>query len=142
MIQNDTITAIATPLGSGGIGIIRLSGPDAYRIAAVFFKSKNFIPDAKHSHRLHFGIIIDPQDGSDLDEALVSYMKAPRSYTGEDVVEINCHSGIVLLEKILRMSLEAGARIAEAGEFTRRAFLNGRMDLTRAEAVIVVIDAK
>ncbi len=142
MIQNDTITAIATPLGSGGIGIIRLSGPDAYRIAAVFFKSKNFIPDAKHSHRLHFGIIIDPQDGSDLDEALVSYMKAPRSYTGEDVVEINCHSGIVLLEKILRMSLEAGARIAEAGEFTRRAFLNGRMDLTRAEAVIDVIEAK
>ena len=142
MLQNDTITAIATPVGSGGIGIIRLSGSEAYRIVALFFKSKNFIPDAQHSHRLHFGIIIDPQDGSALDEALVSYMQAPRSYTGEDVVEINCHSGIVLLDKILRMSLDAGARLAEAGEFTRRAFLNGRMDLTRAEAVIDVIEAK
>ena len=142
MHQNDTITAIATPVGSGGIGIIRLSGPEACPIVAGFFRSKSFSPDAQSSHRLHFGIIVDPQDGSDLDEALVSYMKAPRSYTGEDVVEINCHSGIVLLEKILRMALEAGARLAEAGEFTRRAFLNGRMDLTRAEAVIDVIEAK
>jgi len=142
MIQNDTIAAIATPIGSAGIGIIRLSGPGARHIVANFFKSNTFSSDASHSHRLHFGIIIDPQDGSDLDEALVAYMKAPRSYTGEDVVEINCHSGIVLIDKILRMALEAGARLAEAGEFTRRAFLNGRMDLTRAEAVIDVIEAK
>jgi tRNA modification GTPase len=142
MQQNDTIAAIATPAGSGGIGIIRLSGPAACRIVSTFFKSKNFNPDALRSHRLYYGIIIDPQDGSDLDEALVSCMQAPRSYTGEDVVEINCHSGIVLLEKILRMTIEAGARLAEAGEFTRRGFLNGRMDLTRAEAVIDVIEAK
>jgi tRNA modification GTPase len=142
MQHNDTIAAIATPVGSGGIGIIRLSGPEAYHIVTKFFKSKNFTPESLRSHRLYFGIIIDPQDGSDLDEALVSYMQAPRSYTGEDVVEINCHSGIVLLEKILRMTLEAGARLADAGEFTRRGFLNGRMDLTRAEAVIDVIEAK
>ena len=142
MQHNDTIAAIATPVGSGGIGIIRLSGPEASHIVAKFFKSKHFIPDALRSHRLYFGIIIDLQDGSDLDEALVSYMRAPRSYTGEDVVEINCHSGIVLLEKILHMTIEAGARLAEAGEFTRRGFLNGRMDLTRAEAVIDVIEAK
>jgi tRNA modification GTPase len=142
MQQHDTITAIATPVGAGGIGIIRLSGPESCRIAAKFFKSKSFNPEALRSHSLYFGTIIDPQDGSDLDEALISYMQAPRSYTGEDVVEINCHSGIVLLEKILRMTMEAGARLAEAGEFTRRGFLNGRMDLTQAEAVIDVIEAK
>jgi tRNA modification GTPase len=142
MQQNDTITAIATPVGSGGIGIIRLSGPAACHIVAKFFKSKNFIPASLRSHRLYLGIIIDPLDGSDLDEALVSYMRAPHSYTGEDVVEINCHSGMVLIEKILRMTIEGGARLADAGEFTRRGFLNGRMDLTQAEAVIDVIEAK
>ncbi len=142
MQHNDTITAIATPVGSGGIGIIRLSGPEACHIVGKFFKSKNFTPEALSSHRLYFGIIIDPVDGSDLDEALISFMKAPRTYTGEDVVEINCHSGIVLLDKILRMTIDAGARLAEAGEFTRRGFLNGRMDLTQAEAVIDVIEAK
>ena len=142
MYHKDTIAAIATPAGSGGIGIIRISGPVSRAIVAQFFRSKKFTPADARSHQLYFGILFDPQDGSDLDEALVSYMQGPHSYTGEDVVEINCHGGLVLLDKILRLTFSRGARLAEPGEFTRRAFLNGRMDLTRAEAVIDVIEAK
>lgn len=142
MYHKDTIAAIATPAGSGGIGIIRISGPEALAIVAPFFKSTAFTPAAIRPRHLYAGILVDPQDDSDLDEALVSYMQGPRSYTGEDVVEINCHGGLVLLNKILHLTCAGGARLAEPGEFTRRAFLNGRLDLTRAEAVIDVIEAK
>ncbi len=141
MYHKDTIAAIATPAGSGGIGIIRISGPGALGLVAQIFRSRSFTPGGAGSHRLYYGVLYDPADGSDLDEALVSYMRQGRSYTGEDVVEINCHGGPVLMDTVLRLITSRGARLAEPGEFTRRAFLNGRLDLTRAEAVIDVIDA-
>jgi tRNA modification GTPase len=142
MYHKDTIAAIATPAGSGGIGIILINGPAARDIVSHFFRPAKAAPAGARSHQLCCGILFDPRDGSDLDEALVAYMQGPHSYTGEDVVEINCHSGLVLLDTILHLSFSRGARLAEPGEFTRRAFLNGRMDLTRAEAVIDVIEAK
>lgn len=142
MYHSDTIAAIATPLGYGGIGIIRISGPGALLVAASLFRSGSFNPSRPVSHRLYYGSILDPEDGCFIDDVLVAYMRAPSSYTAEDVIEINCHSGLIVLQKILGLVLHAGARLAEPGEFTKRAFLNGRIDLTRAEAVIDVIDAK
>lgn len=142
MYVKDTITAIATPAGTGGIGIVKISGPNVLQIISGFFRSASFNPLSPVSHHLYYGIVFDPEDGSDLDEVLVSYMKGPSSYTGEDVVEINCHSGFLVLQKMLDMSVKGGARPAEPGEFTKRAFLNGRIDLTQAEAVIDVIDSK
>jgi tRNA modification GTPase len=138
---NDTIAALSTPPGQGGIGIIRMSGPLALSIARAVF-----LPRASGrsliSHRLHLGDIVDPATQAVVDEVLVSFMKAPRSYTREDVVEINSHSGRVLLERILAILLEKGARRARPGEFTLRAFLNGRIDLTQAEAVMDLIRAR
>ena len=142
MFLQDTIAAIATPIGAGGIGIIRISGPDAVKVASGLFRSAAFDPRAPQSHRLYYGTIVDPQDGTSIDEVLLTCMLAPRSYTREDVVEINCHSGLTVLRKILELVIQSGARPAEPGEFTKRAFLNGRIDLAQAEAVIDIIEAK
>ncbi len=138
----DTIAAIATPVGRGGIGIIKISGPDAIKIIQPFFRSGSFDPIRPNTHRIYYGKVIDPVDGCELDEVLVSYMQGPTSYTGEDVVEINCHSGLVVLQQLLNLVINSGARPAEPGEFTKRAFLNGRIDLTQAEAVVDVIEAQ
>ncbi|MBW1980031.1 MAG: tRNA uridine-5-carboxymethylaminomethyl(34) synthesis GTPase MnmE [Deltaproteobacteria bacterium] len=137
----DTIAAIATPIGTAGIGIIRLSGPQAWAVGQRLFRPRK---DRQHlsSHQLYLGHIICPETGKAVDEVLVSFMKAPHTYTREDVVEINCHSGLVVLERILHLILSHGARLAEPGEFSRRAFLNGRIDLTQAEAIADLINAK
>ncbi len=137
----DTICAVATPIGEGGIGIIKISGPDALSIAASLFRSRA-THDAFEPFRLHHGWIHDPSTGEAVDEVLLATMPGPRSYTGEDVVEVNCHSGFALLERILSLVLAQGPRLAEPGEFTRRAFLNGRLDLTQAEAVIDLIHSR
>ena len=140
-MRDDTIAAIATPVGTGGIGIVRMSGPRSTAIAARIFQPRHAsFPLA--SHRLYYGDIVDPATGQTIDEALVSFMARPRSYTREDVVEINCHGGYQVLQGILALVISAGARLAEPGEFTRRAFLNGRIDLAQAEAVIDLIEAK
>lgn len=140
----DTIASIATPLTPSGIGIIRLSGDESIKIVNNLFKSNiegKKISNVK-SHTINYGYIINPKDDSIVDEVLVSIMKAPNSYTKEDIVEINCHGGIVIMQKVLKLVLENGARLAEPGEFTKRAFLNGRIDLSQAEAVIDIINAK
>jgi len=140
-MYEDTIAAISTPLGVGGIGIIKISGPQALEIACTLFHSP-YVQGKPASHRLYYGEVINPEDGSPVDEVLLSFMAKPHSYTREDVVEINCHSGFLVLKKILDLVLKAGARLAEPGEFTKRAFLNGRIDLTQAEAVMDLIEAK
>ena len=140
--SNDTICAIATPVGEGGIGIIKISGPDAFSVAADLFRRSGGTRPAIEPFRLHHGWIRDPLSDEAVDEVLLSAMPAPRSYTGEDVVEINCHSGFAVLDRILDLVLDRGIRMAEPGEFTRRAFLNGRIDLTQAEAVIDLIHSR
>lgn len=141
-IRTDTIAAISTPLGEAGIGIVRLSGPDAEAIARKIFRPYRLPGDLWHSHHLLLGRIIDPVQGEIVDEVLLSLMRAPHSYTREDVIEINCHSGYAVLSRILHLVLEHGARLAAPGEFTQRAFLSGRIDLTQAEAVLEVIQAR
>lgn len=140
--DTETIAAVATAMSNSGIGIIRISGNDAVQIADSIFRSvkkDKKLSDVK-SHTVHFGHIVDGDNV--IDEVLVTVMKAPNTYTREDVVEINCHGGVVVLKKVLNLVFENGARPAEAGEFTKRAFLNGRIDLSQAEAVIDVINAK
>lgn len=137
----DTIAAIATPPGEGGIGIIRLSGADAKAIARQVFKPRHTAFPLR-SHRLYLGYILEPQSGEIVDEVLLTVMSAPNTYTREDVVEINCHGGIMPLKKTLELVLALGARLAEPGEFTKRAFLNGRLDLAQAEGLLQVIRAK
>jgi tRNA modification GTPase len=148
-----TIAAIATPIGRGGIGIIKISGKDAFSIAAsVFQKSASLTDDSQEnggppfsslkSHHLYHGHIVDKEKRRVLDEVLLSVMLAPHTYTKEDVVEINTHSGSVVLSSILELVLKNGAKLAEPGEFTKRAYLNGRIDLTQAEAVIDIINSK
>ncbi|MCF8142548.1 MAG: tRNA uridine-5-carboxymethylaminomethyl(34) synthesis GTPase MnmE [Deltaproteobacteria bacterium] len=139
--DQDTIAAIATPMGQAGIGIIRISGPGCLPIVRKIFRPRNAVPDFK-SHRLYLGHFCDPSSGDPIDEVLLTYMKAPRTYTREDVVEINSHSGYILLSKILDTLLAEGARLAGPGEFTLRAFLNGRIDLTQAEAVVDLIQSR
>jgi tRNA modification GTPase len=134
----DTICAIATPVGEGGIGIIRVSGSGAPGIMRRLFQPALGVSSLE-SHRLYFGWIRNPGDNQIIDEVLLSYMAAPRTYTRDDVVEINCHSGYAVLTRILELVIEAGARLADPGEFTRRAFLNGRIDLSQAEAVIELV---
>ena len=137
----DTICAIATPIGEGGIAIIRVSGENALEIVSKVFRAKSGtdIKEMK-SYTMKYGHIYD---GDDLiDEVIISYMKGPRSFTAEDVVEINCHGGVVSTNKVLESIIKAGARIAEPGEFTKRAFLNGRIDLSKAEAVMDLIHSK
>lgn len=138
---DDTIVAISTPVGAGGIGIVRISGKDALSITDKVFRPKDKgKPSAYKTHTVHYGHVIDI--GETIDEALLTVMRAPRTYTKEDIVEINCHSGIVALRKTLKLILRCGARLAEPGEFTKRAFLNGRIDLAQAEAVCDIIQAK
>ncbi|MCX8027276.1 MAG: tRNA uridine-5-carboxymethylaminomethyl(34) synthesis GTPase MnmE [Thermodesulfovibrionales bacterium] len=140
---NDTIAAISTPIGVGGIGIIRISGKDAIPIAETLFKPKRNIKLSDvDSHTIHYGFIRDPKTNEIFDEVLLTVMWAPKTYTKEDIVEINCHGGYLTLSKILNLLLKNGIRLAEPGEFTLRAFLNGRIDLTRAEAVMDLITAK
>lgn len=140
MYVRDTIAAISTPVGEGGIGIVRVSGDLTKEIAArIFTRKKN---GGMKSHRFYYGEIKDPDSGCILDEAMAVLMQAPRSYTLEDVLEIQCHGGYLLVRKILDLVLRNGARLAEPGEFTKRAFLNGRIDLVQAEAVIDVIRGK
>ncbi|MBW1916447.1 MAG: tRNA uridine-5-carboxymethylaminomethyl(34) synthesis GTPase MnmE [Deltaproteobacteria bacterium] len=139
---HDTIVAISTPLGEAGIGIVRLSGPQAHTIAQKLFRPYQVKTASFNSHHLVLGQIIDPTQGEAVDEVLLSLMRAPHSYTREDVIEINCHSGYGVLSRILQLTLEQGARLAAPGEFTQRAFLSGRIDLTQAEAVLEVIQAR
>lgn len=141
--KNDTIAAIATALSDSGIGIIRISGDDAIYIVDSIFRSPsgNRILMKAQSHTVHYGYIVDKEENV-IDEVMVIIMKAPKSYTTEDTVEINCHGGVLVVQKVLKTVLESGARMAEPGEFTKRAFLNGRIDLSRAEAVIDVIHSQ
>lgn len=164
----DTIAAIATPIGESGIGIVRLSGKDALKIADKIFVPKDVKKPADFkTYTVHYGWIVDrkqkiedrkqkaennknlssvfcplPSDSVVIDEVILTVMRAPKSYTKEDIVELNCHGGIVALRRVLELVLENGCRLAEPGEFTRRAFLNGRIDLTQAEAVLDIIKAK
>lgn len=140
---DDTIAAISTPLGQGGIGIVRMSGPDALRIALRLFRPSRGKADAPWpAFRLRHGFILDPATGTRVDEVLAAYMPAPRTYTRQDIVEINGHGGIVALRRILELTLREGARLAEPGEFTLRAFVNGRIDLAQAEAVLDIVNAQ
>ncbi len=141
MENRDTIAAVSTPLGIGGIGIIRFSGPRAWPIARKLFVPHRPAAEIK-PHHLVLGRIFDPANHQSLDEVFLSYMAAPKTYTREDLVEINCHSGPLVLKKILNLVLSQGARLAEPGEFTLRAFLNGRIDLTQAEGVIELLQAQ
>ena len=143
-MKTDTIAAIATALSDSGIGIIRISGQDAVEIADRIYRSKGGtvkLKDAK-SHTIHYGFIVDGKNGEVLDEVLVSVMLAPKTYTAEDTVEIHCHGGVFIMQRILEEVLRAGAVNAEPGEFTKRAFLNGRIDLSEAEAVMDVIHSQ
>src|SRR5581483_9201559 len=141
-MQNDTIAAIATPPGVGGIGVVRVSGKDAFSLVLPLLRRLGGSKDLPPSHLLTYGHIIDPTTEEVLDEVLVAFMRAPRTYTREDVVEIQGHGGPLLLQRILRAVLVQGARMANPGEFTLRAFLNGRLDLAQAEAVMDLIEAQ
>ncbi len=142
MHEVDTIAAIATPLGVGGIGVVRVSGPAAGSIAQRVFVRPSGLPLTHlESRRVYYGFVVDGQ-GERVDEALLCLMRRPHSYTCEDVTEISCHGGVLTTQRVLETVLAQGARVAEPGEFTKRAFLNGRLDLTQAEAVIDVINAR
>src|SRR3984957_3309959 len=136
--QNETIVAVATPPGRGGIGIVRLSGPEASRIAQPMLRLRNPLAHAQ----ARFADVVDLESQERLDEAVVTYFAAPHSYTGEDVVEVAAHGSPVILEALVRQALKGGARLAAPGEFTQRAFLSGRIDLTQAEAVRDLIEAQ
>ncbi|HAK61364.1 MAG TPA: tRNA uridine-5-carboxymethylaminomethyl(34) synthesis GTPase MnmE [Nitrospiraceae bacterium] len=143
MLDQDTICAVSTPPGEGGIGIIRISGNDAVAVASKVFKpraDKQLTPE--ESHTIHYGHVMDPATGDVVDEALMTVMKSPATYTREDVVEINCHGGMIPLRRTMELLIAAGARQAEPGEFTKRAFLNGRIDLVQAEAVMDIIRSR
>jgi tRNA modification GTPase len=139
MYVRDTIAAISTPVGEGGIGIVRVSGPASLPIARNIFQAKT--NGGLKSHRFSYGSVVQPATGDLLDEAMLVYMKAPNSYTREDVVEIQCHGGTLVVARILSLVIAEGARLAQPGEFTKRAFLNGRIDLVQAEAVMDVISS-
>lgn len=138
--EADTIAAISTPVGEGGISIIRISGDDAVQVAQKIYRGKDLSKVA--SHTINYGHIYDPDSGEEVDEVMVSVMRAPHTYTREDVIEINCHGGLLATNRILQLVLSYGARMAEPGEFTKRAFLNGRLDLSQSEAVMDLIRAK
>ncbi|HSO73625.1 MAG TPA: tRNA uridine-5-carboxymethylaminomethyl(34) synthesis GTPase MnmE, partial [Blastocatellia bacterium] len=154
MYSDDTIAAISTPPGRGGIGVIRLSGPTSLDIAALLFRSERLSPQSSalspsdlspsllEPNRAVFGHIVDPASSEPIDEVVLTCFKAPRSYTGEDVVELSCHGSPVILRRVLELVTARGARIAEPGEFTFRAFLNKRIDLAQAQAVRDVINAQ
>ena len=138
---DDVIAAISTPIGTGGIGIVRMSGAGCIALADSIFIGKKKLTE-KATHTLSYGKITDGAGGEIIDEVLVSVMKAPHTYTKEDIVEINCHGGSLVTRRVLEAVLKTGARIAQPGEFTKRSFLNGRIDLTQAEAVIDLIESK
>ena len=143
--ENDTIAAISTPIGESGIGIVRISGPKVLEIAQEVFRDKKLNKTkikSFFSHTVHYGFVIDPESGEKIDEVILVLMKKPQTYTREDTIEFNCHGGILSLRKVLETVINCGARMAEPGEFTKRAFLNGRIDLSQAEAVIDLIQAK
>ena len=142
-MEFDTIAAISTPMGEGAIAIVRLSGDEAITIADKIFKS----PNGKRltevaTHTIHYGHLIDPKTDEIVEEVMLSLMRGPKTFTREDVIEINCHGGLVSVNRVLQLVLRSGARLAEPGEFTKRAFLNGRIDLSQAEAVMDLIRAK
>lgn len=139
-MEFDTIAAISTPIGEGAISIVRLSGPEAVSIADTLFIGKNL--QEVESHTIHYGKVMEPTSEIVADEVMVSVMRAPKTFTCEDIVEINCHGGVTAVSRILEIVLENGARLADPGEFTKRAFLNGRIDLSQAEAVMDVIQSK
>ncbi|MDR5588323.1 MULTISPECIES: tRNA uridine-5-carboxymethylaminomethyl(34) synthesis GTPase MnmE [Clostridium] len=143
MREFDTICGIATPIGEGGVSIIRISGSKALDIISKIFVSKNNI-DLKQmkTYTMRYGHIIELESKDVIDEVIISYMKGPHSYTTEDIIEINCHGGVISTNSVMNQVIKAGARVAEPGEFTKRAFLNGRIDLSQAEAVIDIIKAK
>ncbi|VTS42986.1 tRNA modification GTPase TrmE [Staphylococcus pseudintermedius] len=141
MEQLDTITSISTPMGEGAIGIVRLSGHDAVEIADKLYKGKHLLKDVP-THTINYGHIIDPETEEVVEEVMVSVLRAPRTFTREDIVEINCHGGILTINRILELTMTYGARMAEPGEYTKRAFLNGRIDLSQAEAVMDFIRSK
>ncbi|SFC73833.1 tRNA modification GTPase [Alkalibacterium subtropicum] len=141
-IEFDTIAAISTPPGEGGIGIVRISGDEALEIADRVYQAGKKELSKQKTHTIHYGHIVNPKTDTQIDEVMVTVMRAPKTYTREDVVEINTHGGIVAVNKVLETVLHNGARLAEPGEFTKRAFLNGRIDLSQAEAVMDVIRAK
>ncbi len=142
LLCQDTIAAIGTPIGKGAIGIVRISGKDSLSILKSMFRTKSGKKvETFEERRMYYGIVVD-QSGEAIDEVLAVYMKAPKSFTGEDVVEIHSHGGIVVVRKILREVLKRGARLAEPGEFTMRAFINGKIDLVQAEAINQLIEAK
>ena len=142
MYKSDTIAAIATPMTGAGIGVIRISGEDAFSIGEKMFRpyKEGKILSEQPSYTIHYGTIVDGEET--IDEVIVLLMKGPHSYTAEDTVEIDCHGGVFVMKKVLELAIRCGARPAEPGEFTKRAFLNGRIDLSQAEAVMDVIDAK
>ncbi|HHE6859773.1 TPA: tRNA uridine-5-carboxymethylaminomethyl(34) synthesis GTPase MnmE [Staphylococcus aureus] len=137
----DTITSISTPMGEGAIGIVRLSGPQAFEIADKLYKGKHLLNDVP-SHTINYGHIIDPESKEVVEEVMVSVLRAPKTFTREDIIEINCHGGILTINRVLELTMTYGARMAEPGEFTKRAFLNGRIDLSQAEAVMDFIRSK
>lgn len=142
-MEYDTIAAISTPMGEGAIAIVRLSGDEAVAIADKIFQSPSRKKlDEQPSHTIHYGHLINPQTEETVEEVMLSLMRGPKTFTREDVVEINCHGGIVSVNRVLQLVLKNGARLAEPGEFTKRAFLNGRIDLSQAEAVMDLIRAK
>lgn len=142
-LEMDTIAAISTPMGEGAIAIVRLSGENAIQIADQVFQNVNGKPlQETATHTIHYGHLLEPKTGQVIEEVMVSIMRAPKTFTKEDVIEINCHGGILSANRVLQLVLKQGARLAEPGEFTKRAFLNGRIDLSQAEAVMDLIRAK
>ena len=137
----DTITSISTPMGEGAIGIVRLSGPQAIEIGDILYKGKKKLSEVE-THTINYGHIIDPETDETVEEVMVSVLRAPKTFTREDIIEINCHGGILTINRILELTMTYGARMAEPGEYTKRAFLNGRIDLSQAEAVMEFIRSK
>lgn len=137
----DTITSISTPMGEGAIGIVRLSGPQAVEIGDKLYKGKKPLAEVD-SHTINYGHIIDPETNETVEEIMISVLRAPKTFTREDIIEINCHGGILTINRILELTMTHGARMAEPGEYTKRAFLNGRIDLSQAEAVMDFIRSK
>lgn len=141
MLDLDTITSISTPMGEGAIGIVRLSGSQAVEITDKLYKGKKPLAEVD-SHTINYGHVIDPETNEVVEEVMVSVLRAPKTFTREDIVEINCHGGILTINRVLELTMTAGARMAEPGEYTKRAFLNGRIDLSQAEAVMDFIRSK
>src|SRR6056297_1809466 len=142
-MKEDTIAAIATPFGTSGTGKVRMSGPEAIKIGnKIFQASSNMKLTEAQSHTAHHGYVVDPKTNKTIDEVLAILMINPRSFTGENVVEFDCHGGMVPLESVLEVVLKQGARMAEPGEFSRRAFMNNKLDMAQAEAIIDIINSK